>query len=116
MVDQFKFVDNGKIKDEEYISMMKETLDSMSESIENVESVIKQQWKLIDVVSKNDENNEFESFIKDLRENAKSLQNQQSELMRKHMHLHFAIETIEKDDNSKRAVINIMKAFGMFEQ
>lgn len=89
--------------------------ESMTQSINSAKQVLQQQDKLREVIQKSEYANEFDSFLKDLDENQKTMKSQIAELEARVEKLNVVNEAVQKSETFDKLVDALIFAIGMFK-
>ena len=88
--------------------------ESMNQSINSAKSVLAQQDRLKEVLSK-EEGDEFVSFVKDLEENQKMMKAQIAELEARVEKLHIVNDAVQQSETFDKLLDALIFAIGMFK-
>ena len=102
-----------KAKDNLY--RLKEMLDEMKKSSANAIDVIEKQERLIAVLDKSDEREDFEEFIKAIKEQIDGTKEAVERLEKKIQLIESVLKACE-DEDKKEIVLNLMAGLGAFEE
>lgn len=109
----------------EKLTMLKEMSESISESINNAENVVKQQDILILIVtdaieSENnfteDEINSMKDFINEMNAQQENINSQIKKLRHRQNMIEFTIKEVEADNDKMTLMNSIFEIFGIFEK
>ena len=100
-----------KAKDNLY--RLKEMLDEMKKSSANAIDVIEKQERLIAVLDKSEEREDFEEFIKAIKEQIDGTK-EAVERLEKQIQLIESVLMACEDDDKKEIVLNLMAGLGAF--
>lgn len=102
-----------KAKDNLY--RLKEMLDEMKKSSANAIDVIEKQERLIAVLDKSEEREDFEEFIKAIKEQIDGTKEAVERLEKKIQLIESVLKACE-DEDKKEIVLNLMAGLGAFEE
>ena len=102
-----------KAKDNLY--RLKEMLDEMKKSSANAIDVIEKQERLIAVLDKSEEREDFEEFIKAIKEQIDGTKEAVERLEKKIQLIESVLKACE-DEDKKELVLNLMAGLGAFEE
>ena len=102
-----------KAKDNLY--RLKEMLDEMKKSSANAIDVIEKQERLIAVLDKSDEREDFEEFIKAIKEQIDGTKEAVERLEKKIQLIESVLKACE-DEDKKEIALNLMAGLGAFEE
>ena len=102
-----------KAKDNLY--RLKEMLDEMKKSSANAIDVIEKQERLIAVLDKSEEREDFEEFIKAIKEQIDGTKAAVERLEKKIQLIESVLKACE-DEDKKEIVLNLMAGLGAFEE
>lgn len=114
MNDKLKFVKEEN--DGTQIQMLKEMLESMEKSCENLKEIVKQQLSLAEIIEASDKKEEFKTFVKDVRKNANEYTEQIKTLEKRMIEFDYVIGCCEKEDDIKDVVNTLLDALGTFSR
>ena len=102
-----------KAKDNLY--RLKEMLDEMKKSSANAIDVIEKQERLIAVLDKSEEREDFEEFIKAIKEQIDGTKEAVERLEKKIQLIESVLKACE-DEDKKEIALNLMAGLGAFEE
>ena len=94
---------------------LKEMLDEMKKSSANAIDVIEKQERLIAVLDKSEEREDFEEFIKAIKEQIDGTKEAVERLEKKIQLIESVLKACE-DDDKKEIALNLMAGLGAFEE
>lgn len=109
----------------EKLTMLKEMNESISESIDNAEKVVKQQDILILIVTNaiesenkfsEDEINNMKDFVNEMNAQQENINSQIKKLRHRQNMIEFTIKEVEADKNKMTLMNSIFEIFGIFEK
>lgn len=110
----------------EKLTMLKEMAESITESINNAENVVRQEDLLKDIVSKaiesednqftEDEIKQMTDFINDMNAQQENINSQIKTLRHRQNMIEFTIKEVEADRDKLTLMNSIFEIFGIFEK
>lgn len=110
----------------EKLTMLKEMAESITESINNAENVVRQEDLLKDIVSKaiesednqftEDEIKQMTDFINDMNAQQENINSQIKKLRHRQNMIEFTIKEVEDDKDKMTLMNSIFEIFGIFEK
>lgn len=109
----------------EKLTMLKEMAESITESINNAENVVKQQDILILIVTNaiesennftEDEVNSMKDFINEMNAQQENINSQIKKLRHRQNMIEFTIKEVEADNDKMTLMNSIFEIFGIFEK
>ena len=110
----------------EKLTMLKEMSESITESINNAENVVRQEDLLKDIVSKaiesednqftEDEIKQMTDFINDMNAQQENINSQIKTLKHRQNMIEFTIKEVEADRDKLTLMNSIFEIFGIFEK
>lgn len=110
----------------EKLTMLKEMAESITESINNAENVVRQEDLLKDIVSKaiesednqftEDEIKQMTDFINDMNAQQENINSQIKTLKHRQNMIEFTIKEVEADRDKLTLMNSIFEIFGIFEK
>ena len=110
----------------EKLTMLKEMAESITESINNAENVVRQEDLLKDIVSKaiesednqftEDEIKQMTDFINDMNVQQENINSQIKTLKHRQNMIEFTIKEVEADRDKLTLMNSIFEIFGIFEK
>lgn len=109
----------------EKLTMLKEMNESISESIDNAEKVVKQQDILILIVTNaiesenkfsEDEINNMKDFVNEMNAQQENINSQIKKLRHRQNMIEFTIKEVEADKDKMTLMNSIFEIFGIFEK
>ena len=109
----------------EKLTMLKEMNESISESIDNAEKVVKQQDILILIVTNaiesenkfsEDEINNMKDFVNEMNAQQENINSQIKTLKHRQNMIEFTIKEVEADRDKLTLMNSIFEIFGIFEK
>ena len=110
----------------EKLTMLKEMAESITESINNAENVVRQEDLLKDIVSKaiesednqftEDEIKQMTDFINDMNAQQENINSQIKTLRHRQNMIEFTIKEVEADRDKLTLMTSIFEIFGIFEK
>ena len=92
-----------------------EMVDSMKQSIDNIDKVINEQTDLIEMIESHDADKKFEEMCTKLREQLDTYKNQQDTLKHRCELLGYVVNTCKENEELTKLICTFATALGMFE-
>lgn len=108
-------MENSELDIPNFTYRYEEMVDAIKSSIDNLEKVMVDQNKLIDLVEKSEESKDFEEFIKESKEQLETLNQQKMELVVKQEILTQVVDMCKEDEKQAKIISMLSLALGIFK-
>ena len=109
-------INENENKTENVLYKFEEMADAMQKSIENIEKIVSQQVKLINVIENNNEDKSFDEFLVESKSQTEKLNEQLNVLKHRQETLLLVIKKCKEDEKCSEVLSLLSDALGMFSK